>query len=272
MKLRTALLALAFLAVTAAFASRPDDEEDPYLLLCGQADEAIAAQQWQDAVDRLNEAISIRPNAPQNLLLMSNLGMIYSYMGRDSLAIATLDETLRQAPALKTALANRARVKLRAGLPADAMTDLDSLLKIDHRNVDARLLRATLALRQGNIEKAEGDFRLLATAIPDSLDVIEGLARVDFERKRYDEAAEGFAKLVTRTPSEEFYAQLALCYLETDRLSEAAQAIAGGLERYPKSPTLYLHRARLNRARYRIGDAEDDEKYARKLIRAALVQ
>ena len=66
-------LGLNALAVTP---SRPDDEEDPYFLLCGQADRAIADGDYDEAAARLIDAISIRPAAPESILLMSNLGMV----------------------------------------------------------------------------------------------------------------------------------------------------------------------------------------------------
>jgi len=75
----------------------PDDEEDPYYLICGQADAAIKDGKFDEAAARLIDAMSVRPDSPQNILLLSNLGMVYSYMGRDSMALATLDEALSRA-------------------------------------------------------------------------------------------------------------------------------------------------------------------------------
>ena len=89
-----------------------DDEEDPYFLLCEQADKAIADGDYLSAIQRLNEAISIRPDAPENVLLMSNLGMLYSYTDQDSLALRTFDEALGIAPSMRTVHLNRARVYL----------------------------------------------------------------------------------------------------------------------------------------------------------------
>ena len=83
----------------------PDDEEDPYYLLCGQADAAIKDGKIPTKPPQgLIDAMSVRPDSPQNILLLSNLGMVYSYMGRDSLALATLDEALRRAPSMRTVL------------------------------------------------------------------------------------------------------------------------------------------------------------------------
>jgi len=115
-------LGLSALAVTP---SRPDDEEDPYFLLCGQADRAIADGDYEEAAARLIDAISIRPAAPESILLMSNLGMVYSYMERDSLALATLNEAHRRAPAMRTVIANRAKEFLKMlGMPKAQQADI----------------------------------------------------------------------------------------------------------------------------------------------------
>ena len=71
------LLALAALLCHAA--SPADiDEEDPYFILSGQADQAAAEGDYEAAAARLLEAMAVRPDAPENVMLLSNLGMIYS--------------------------------------------------------------------------------------------------------------------------------------------------------------------------------------------------
>ena len=79
----------------------PDDEEDPYFILSGQAAEAIDSCDYENAAARLLEAMSLRPNSPENVLLMSNLGMVYSYMDKDSLALMTLNRASSKPDATK---------------------------------------------------------------------------------------------------------------------------------------------------------------------------
>ena len=91
MKYISALL-LSFCILSAVAQDAKDNgDEDPYYLLTEQADKAIAAQDYESAAARLIEAMSIRPDAPENVMLLSNLGMVYSYMDRDSLALETLN-------------------------------------------------------------------------------------------------------------------------------------------------------------------------------------
>lgn len=69
-----------------------------YYDLAGNADKAIAEGRWEDAAKALEEAMELRPGNPSNVLLMSNLGIIYYNMGKDSLSLAILDEAHKIAP------------------------------------------------------------------------------------------------------------------------------------------------------------------------------
>ena len=109
----------------------PADEEDPYVLLCGQADKAVADGDFEGAAQRLLEAMSLHPDSPQNVLLLSNLGMIYSYMDNDSMAIVVLDEAVRKAPKLRTAQENRAKVLLKIGRDKDAYEAFGNVIAAD---------------------------------------------------------------------------------------------------------------------------------------------
>ena len=96
------------------------DEEDVYFILMGEADQAINDKNYAEAAARLNDAINVRPDAASNVLLMSNLGMVYSAMGQDSLALATLDKAHQIAPSMVTVILNRARIRLKMGDDARA--------------------------------------------------------------------------------------------------------------------------------------------------------
>ena len=48
-----------------------------YYDLAGDADIAIAEGRWQDAADAIEKAMALRPGNPSNILLMSNLGIVY---------------------------------------------------------------------------------------------------------------------------------------------------------------------------------------------------
>ena len=139
----------------------PDDEEDPYYLLCGQADAAIKDGKFDEAAARLIDAMSVRPDSPQNILLLSNLGMVYSYMGRDSLALATLDEALRRAPSMRTVLSNRAHVLLNMGRDSEAMRDFTAVIASDSLNTDARFTTAQYRYTMATSSRLKKIFRCL---------------------------------------------------------------------------------------------------------------
>jgi len=259
------LLLLVPLACLADKPEVPDDEEDPYFLLCGQADQAIKDMKYEDAVARLLEAMSIRPNSPENILLLSNLGMVYSYLDRDSLALATLDEAHRRAPAMSTILSNRGRVLLKMGRDKDAYADFSAVVEADSLNTDARFYRGTMALYSGNLELAEKDFEVLKAQKPDAMSTAQALSSLYFLTGRDKEAIPYLKNIISVDPAPEYYASLAGCYLATGNLTEASATLAEAFEKFPSDPELYYYRAMLNRDRYRMDEAHRDASQAIKL-------
>lgn len=243
----------------------PDDEEDPYFLLCGQADKAIIDGDYSEAAARLIDAMSIRPAAPENILLMSNLGMVYSYMDRDSLALETLNEALRRAPKMRTVLQNRAKVLLKLGQDKEAYQDFGQVIDGDSLNVEARFYHGTIALYHGNLPTAEEDFLVLKSIEPKSSPTAEALSALYSMTERDREAIPYFESLIASEPAAEYYAGLAGCQLALQRLSEASATITEGMEKFPNDPELYYYRAMLNRDRYRLDDAHADAAKAIKL-------
>ncbi len=258
------ILAWSFLPLHAA-QPVPDDEEDPYFLLCGQADKAIADGDYEEAAARLIDAMSVRPAAAENILLMSNLGMVYSFLGRDSLALATLDEAHRMAPAMRTVRANRAHVLLKLGRDKDAMEDYGAVLDADSLNLEARFYHGTIALYSGMLDTAERDFAVLASQDPDGTDTAIALSALYSLTQRNRQAIPYFERLIKIEPSAEYYAALAGCQLADERLSDASATLAEAMKLFPEDPELYYYRAMLNRDRYRLDQAHSDADRAVKL-------
>ena len=243
----------------------PDDEEDPYYLLCGQADAAIKDGKFDEAAARLIDAMSVRPDSPQNILLLSNLGMVYSYMGRDSLALATLDEALRRAPSMRTVLSNRAHVLLNMGRDSEAMRDFTAVIASDSLNTDARFYHGTISLYNGALQSAEKDFQVLESVAPDATDTAIALSTLYSMTGRDKEAIPYLKKVISIEPSPIYYSTLAGCFLSLQELSNASEIIGEALKKYPNDPELYYYRAMLNRDRYRLDEAKADAQKAVKL-------
>lgn len=236
----------------------PADEEDPYVLLCGQADQAVADGDFDGAAKRLLEAMSLRPDSPQNVLLLSNLGMIYSYMDNDSMAIAVLDEAVRRAPELRTAQSNRGEVLLKLGRDKEAFETFGNVIAADSLNIDARYYHGTIALYTGKLDTAEADFAILKSMMPEAIATARALGMLYSLSGRDREALPYLRKLISLEPAPEYYAALAGSLLALSELSEASGVIAEGIERYPDDPELYYYRAILNRDRFLLDDARAD--------------
>lgn len=236
----------------------PADEEDPYVLLCGQADKAVADGNFADAAQRLLEAMALRPDSPQNVLLLSNLGMIYSYMDNDSMAVAVLDEAVRRQPRLRTARANRGQVLLKLGRDSEASDDFAAVIAADSLNTDARYYHGTIALYNGRLEEAETDFAVLKATIPEALTTARALGMLYSLSGRDRDALPYLRKLISLEPSPEYYAALAGSLLALSELSETSAVIAEGLGHFPDDPELYYYRAILNRQRFLLDDARRD--------------
>ncbi|MBD5220625.1 MAG: hypothetical protein HDS72_10430 [Bacteroidales bacterium] len=236
----------------------PDDEEDPYYLLCEEADRAIAAADYETAATRLLEALSLHPNFEGNILLLSNLGMVYSCLDRDSLAISTFDEALSRAPGQRTVLNNRARVLLKMGRDDEAYDDFETIIEADSINLDARFYHGTMALFTGDLATAEADFAVLRNIAPESTATAEALSALYTLTGRDAEAVPYLRRLIALDPSGEYYASLAGCYLQLERFNDASETIELGLAHYPRDPELYYYRARLKKERYLFDEAHAD--------------
>lgn len=206
--------------------------------------------------------MAIEPDNPSNVLLLSNLGMVYSYMDRDSLALQAYDEALRRAPEMTTVLQNRARLHLKMGNDLDAFSDFSAVADRDSLNAEARYYRGMIALYGGKLDQATADFDILSTVAPDSYNTWSALAALYSLTEHSARAIPYYIKLIEADPSPEYYSALAGCYLAEGRLSEASSTIADALKLYSHDPELYYYRAWLNRDRYLLDDAHADAALA----------
>lgn len=259
------LFVLLFVPLSAQTLAAPDvdsDEENPRYLLAGQADQAIAEGKYDEAVARLIEAISICPNCPDNALLLSNLGMVYAYDNKDSLALDALDRALEIAPAMRTVQANRARVLLKMGRDEQAYQAYTGLLAVDSLNIDARYYRGMMALYRGDANTAEGDFQVLRDSLPLDMETARALSALYSLTGRNSQAVPYFRRLIESEPSAEYYAALAGCYLADRKFTDASAVIGEGLNLYPNDGELYYYRAWLNRDLFRPAEARSDARLA----------
>lgn len=263
-KTRLSILALAIaITLPGITASSPENfDEDPYLILCGEADSAIARQDYHSAAARLNDAMAVKPHSPSNVLLLANLGMVYSMMDSDSLALSSLQRAIDEYPGMKIVHTNRAHVLLKLNRDHEAYEEFSTVLKLDSLDTEARYYHGIIALYSGWQDIAERDFKILDKLEPRTERTALALATLYSLTGRSRDAIPHYQTLINSDPAAEYYAALAGCYLQIQNLSEAAYTIAEGLKKYPEDPELFYYRAWLNRDRYRTDDAHADAKRA----------
>lgn len=265
--MRTArTLLLLILCSVAGFAAEPD-EEDPYFLLSGQADKAIDQGDYQAAIDRMREAIAIKPDAAENVLLLSNLGMLYAALDQDSLAMNSYNEALRRAPAMRTVLLNRARLLLKTGKIKNAKSDLDKLIAIDSLDVRGRYLRGMIGLTLADTVTAAADFAVLEALEPASTDTYTAMLSLNTARADLNACLPYARKLIAVDPMPEYYTIAAQALIAKEDYSEAGAVLNEGISKFPENSMLYSQRAALHRLLYRYDEAQKDQAKAQYLAR-----
>lgn len=241
------------------------EKESEYMQLVDRADEAAGKGNWDEAIECLRAAMRSEPGNAQNVMLLSNVGMMQFYQGEDSLALHTLTEARAMAPASVVILNNRARVLSRMDRLDDAMNDYSLIVEMDSTYAPAYQDRAAINLRRGRVDLAEDDvtvYRRLRPADPQG----KLLQAVVFASTgRPQQAIPLYTELLKAKAESVYYSARAMCYLETGELPEAADDIARGLELDPDDGELYFCRARLNLLRYRPDDARTDARRALEL-------
>lgn len=253
-----ALLSLCIMSANAV----DNDEEDPYLLLCGEADQALAEGRYYEAIQRYTDAIAMCPERPQNSMLLSNIGQIYGYAGDDSLSVVSFERALKMAPGLRPAMMGRAKALLRMHRNDDAYEAFSQLIEVDSLNYEARYMRGTMSLFGDNIAVAEADFEVMNSLKPTDPDNIWAHAMLYSSTGRHHEAIPYLKKILEIEPSAEFYVALANAYLAESNLSEASATLNEGIGQYSEDAELYLCRAILNKALYRMDEARKDASAA----------
>ncbi len=164
-----ALFLSTFLMHFSVLGQKADDEADVYMLLMGEADAAIANEDYPTAAQRLKEAIEIDPENISNVLLLSNLGTVYNYMDSDSLALTVFNEAISRAPSMTVTIENRGRLLLKMGRNLEAYHDFGRIIEIDSCNTKGRYLHGLMALYGGDSAQAEKDFQVLESVAPDDI-------------------------------------------------------------------------------------------------------
>lgn len=260
-------LIVCLVATLSVNAQNPDPatDDNAYLALVDSAQTATNTGRYDDAARFLHRALSARPASPTNVLLLSNLGMVQHYAGRDSMAYTTLSSALAQAPGSITILMNRGKVLTSMGRYDAAIADFSSALRRDTSRMEPRFYRAMILIHTGEVLSADADADTLMWRSPRSRMALEAKSAALRAMSRFEEAIPLINELISHYPDAAAYGARAACRVMTDDLNGAASDVAEALSRQPENPDFILTRALLNKKRYRRDDALKDAEEAIRL-------
>lgn len=262
MKLLSIVIVVLF--TTAPFILLGQDLSADYLASIEHADSLIKECQWDDAEKTLIDAMRANPASPLNVLLMSNVGMLRHYAGRDSAALSILDDAVAMAPKSVTVRNNRATIRVSLNCIDDALADYSESLMLDSMQLDVRRMRCILLMKLGRHNAVTADINFLDRYYSTTPETHEVKALFAIENEDYVDAVSHLGELIKERPLSTYYSMRARCCMKLERLNEASEDIAQALKLDPANGELYLYRALLNKRRFRPDDADADVKLAKK--------
>lgn len=255
--MRKILLAVSAILLPALLLAASD-----YIKYIELADDAVRKQDWNRAEELLRAAMQSEPSNPQNVMLLSNVGMFQFYRGEDSLALHTLSEARAIAPASTVILNNRAKILRHMGREDDAMKDYDKVIEMDSLNYDAYYNRGYLRFMKGDSIGAKSDFAAIERLRPEDPNTLLLLAVMYSNQGKYNESISYYNRLIKKVEKAEYYTGRAMCRLAKGDLAEASDDIGRGLELDPEDGELYYCRAYLHLLQYREEEARADAALA----------
>lgn len=258
MKLPYAFLLAPLLAIAAdVCASSPQ-----YMQLADSADNYMKRERWGDAENIILTALRLEPGNFSNALLLSNLGVVRTNMGKMEEALEAFELGLSIAPRSSVIRTNRARTRLFLGDYDGALADLDETLLIDSLQEWPLQMRGLLLLGKNDTEKARKDFTTLARLYPGNSAATSGLARVEEREGNLNEALRLYDEAIAIDDNPETRFSRILLKINMEKYSDASEDINSAIRKFPEHPDFYLARAFLHRLNYRNREAEIDKKIA----------
>lgn len=254
------ILSLILLVTAGTIAAQ--DLSVEYLENISAADSLIKKSKWGEAEEKFMEAMRLHPSNPTNVLLMSNVGMLRHYAGRDSSALAILNDAVSIAPRSVTVRSNRAEVLMSLGQINKALDDYTAMLEQDSMLIEPHHMRCLINLSGGNLTAAEKDAQFLEKNFPNEVETNEACGIINVIKGNFKAAVANYTVLVKKRPTATNYGERAYCYIMTDYLNEASADLNEAIRLDPQNGELYLYRAILNKKRFRPSDSADDIRKA----------
>lgn len=233
-----------------------------YLALVDSADNYIKRERWADAENTLLSALRLEPGNFANALLLSNLGVVRTRLGKTEEALEAFRLGLSVAPRSSVIRTNRARTHIAIGDYKAAMKDLDETLQIDSLQKWPHYMRGLLRLAANDTEGAENDFKRLSQLDPSDASAMSGLARVAEQKGNLSDALRYYDESIVIDDNPETRFSRILLKINMEKYSDASEDLADAIGKWPQIPDFYLARGYLHRLNFRNDEADLDKKIA----------
>lgn len=133
-----------------------------------QAEEALQAQNWAEALEALQQAQQVQPDHPA---ILSILGVCFLQLGMAKEARETLETLVKSQPASAEAYNNLGVALLMDGALEEAQAAFEQAIALDHENLLARKHLALIFLQTGDYTHAAQILDALLLELPDEVEL-----------------------------------------------------------------------------------------------------
>lgn len=246
------ILLMCFLSVFA---------QDSYMKLVEKAEKTIDKGEYLEGARLLLQAMKLEPDNAGNVMLLSNVGMLYHYCGLDSMAIVTMNQVAEMAPESVTINSNRARVLEETGMLDEAFDAYGRVLALDSTLVEPRISRGIILLRSGDVMAAEQEIAGLSPDLKDSR-YMGLMALLAEARADYQKAIVYYTRLLDAEKSADIYAARAMCHVRLENLTDASEDIQNAIELDADCAEAYVARACMKRRSFLNDESLNDAQHA----------
>ncbi len=164
-------------------------DPDNYLVLCDLALLFTQKENFQIAKDLYSKAITINP---ENYLTYYNRGSAYEKLNEFQNALEDYNIAIQKNTLFEPALFNRFRILFKQGIYHESLNQINYLLKLDTKNMDYLLARATIFEESKEYDLATQDYDHIINNIEDSSQANEARAKKGFIKLTNNQFIEGW--------------------------------------------------------------------------------
>ncbi|MCF7708551.1 MAG: tetratricopeptide repeat protein [Verrucomicrobia bacterium] len=164
--------------------------------------EAWSEYRMGNVDNAVNTLKSAQSEFPQSEQIPEALYHIYWFTGRETNAIAAINDQLKISPNNIRALLNKSCISISISNYSEALPSLNRILEINPEHTAAIFNRAIANFGQGNLAAAEKDYNKLLELRPNFHSAYYGLAEIALKRDNKAAAIEYYKKYLEYAPSE----------------------------------------------------------------------